>query len=229
MRDKGRLLDHPEYVLALEVPKGLPSFMTVPLKVEVFHISPAFLEALKVAATPVIKTERHTNGPIWVSTNDAITALIWRSIMVATYSKTEYMDEPMSCCALTFATNDLPISSILTPESLPVMALMVRQSMMKVTAPYIESVVAMMRKVPDFRRFVPRSFVDLLGRDTVMTSWAAFPLYEYDWGPALGGKCERVRAPKLAMFNGLQTVLPALPDHLGGSDGWFRTACDGET
>jgi len=95
-------------------------------------------------------------------------------------------------------------------------ALMVRQSIMKVTAPYIDSVVAMMRKVPDFRRFVHRSFVDLLGRDTVMTSWAAFPLYEYDWGPALGGRCERVRAPKLGMFNGLQTVLPALPDRLGG-------------
>jgi hypothetical protein len=130
------------------------------------------------------------------------------------------MDPPLPAdyfgCALTFATNDLPISSILTPESLPVMALMVCQSIMKVTAPYIESVVAMMRKVADFGRFVPRSFVDLLGRDTVMTSWAAFPLYEYDWGPALGVKCERVRAPKLAMFNGLQTVLPALPDRLGG-------------
>jgi len=63
IRDKGRLLDYPEYVLALEVPKGLLSFMTVSLKVEVFHISPASLEALKVAATPVVKTERHTNEP----------------------------------------------------------------------------------------------------------------------------------------------------------------------
>ena len=33
MRDKGWLLDHAEYVLALEVPNGSPPFMTVPLKV----------------------------------------------------------------------------------------------------------------------------------------------------------------------------------------------------
>jgi len=86
MRDKSRLSDHPEYFLALEVHKGPPPFMTIPLKVEVFHISSDSLEALEVAATTVIKAERHTNEPIWFSTNDAITALIWRSIMVARLS-----------------------------------------------------------------------------------------------------------------------------------------------
>ena len=96
------------------------------------------------------------------------------------------------------------------------MALMIRQSIMKVTAPYIESVIATMHNVPDYRRFIPTSFLDLLGRDTVQTSWSAFPLYAYDWGQALGGKCERVRAPKLGMFNGLQTILPALPESQGG-------------
>ena len=229
--------DHPEYIILPEVPTGLPSFMTMPLKVDVFHISPASVKALKVAVTPIIKTSADTKEPMWVSTNDAITALIWRSLIVATYSGTDYNDEPMSCCqvavnarpkmspplpanhfgcALTFGTSDLPISSILTAESLPVMALMVRQSIMKVNSTYIESLIAMMRRTPDYRRLLFRSGGELLGRDTVMTSWAAFPLYEYDWGPVLGGKCERVRAPKLGMFNGLQTILPALPERLGG-------------
>lgn len=234
---KGLLADHPEYVLFPEVPTGPPPFATIPLKVEVFHISPVSLKALKAAATPVVRTENHAKEPMWVSTNDAASALIWRTLVVATYEGTDYKDEPLSCCqvavnsrpkmnpplpadyfgcALTFGTSYLPISSVLVPGSLSTMALMIRQSIMKVTAPYIESVIATVRNVPDYRRFVPSSFVDLLGRDTVQTSWSAFPLYEYNWGPALGGKCERVRAPKLGMFNGLQTVLPALPESQGG-------------
>lgn len=234
---KGLLSDHPEYVFLPDVPTGPPPFATIPLKVEVFHISPASLKALKAAATPVVEMESHGKEALWVSTNDAASALIWRSLMVVTYEGTDYKDEPLSCCqvavngrpkmspplpadyfgcALTFGTNYLPISSILVPGSLSTMALMIRQSIMKVTASYIDSVVATIHNVPDYRRFIPRSFVDLLGRDTVQTSWSAFPLYDYDWGPALGGKCERVRAPKLGMFNGLQTVLPALPESQGG-------------
>lgn len=233
----GLLSDHPEYSFTPEVPTGPPPFATIPLKVEVFHISSASLKALKTAATPVVETVNHAKEPMWVSTNDAASALIWRSLIVATYEGTDYEDEPLSCCqvavngrpkvnpplpadyfgcALAFGTSYLPISSILVPGSLSTMALMIRQSIMKVTAPYIESLIATMRNVPDYRRFIPRSFVDLLGRDTVQTSWSAFPLYEYNWGPALGGKCERVRAPKLGMFNGLQTVLPALPESQGG-------------
>ena len=234
---KGLLSDHPEYTFLPEVPTGPPPFATIPLQVEVFHISPASIKALKAAATPIVETETHAKEPLWVSTNDAVSALIWRSLIVVTYEGTEYKDEPLSCCqvavngrlkmepplppdyfgcALMFGTNYLPISSVLVPGSLPTMALMIRQSIMKVTAPYIESVIATIRNVPDYRRFIPTSFVDLLGRDTVQTSWSAFPLYAYDWGQALGGKCERVRAPKLGMFNGLQTILPALPESQGG-------------
>ena len=233
----GLVSEHPEYTLLPGVPTGPPPFATIPLKVEVFHIPPASIKALKAAATPVVETETHAKEPLWVSTNDAVSALIWRSIIVAIYEGNEYKDEPLSCCqvavngrpkvepplppdyfgcALMFGTNYLPISSILVPGSLSTMALMIRQSIMKVTAPYIESVIAMMHNIPDYRRFMPTSFVDILGRHTVQTSWSAFPLYEYDWGQALGGQCERVRAPKLGMFNGLQTVLPALPESQGG-------------
>ena len=49
-----------------------------------------------------------------------------------------------------------------------------------------------------------------------MTSWAVFPLHYHKWGPAPEGKCERVRAPRLGMFNGLQTILPALRERLEG-------------
>ena len=234
---KGLVSDHPEYTTFHEVPGGAPLFMTIPLKVDVFHISPASLKALKAAATPIVKTESLTKEPMWVSTNDAVSALMWRSVIAANYEGTEYSDEPPSCCqvavnarpkmdpplpddyfgcALVFGTSFLPVSSILVPGSLSTMALMIRQSIMKVTASYIESVIAVMHNVPDYRRFLPSSFLDVLGHSTVQTSWSAFPLYAYDWGKALGGKCERVRAPKLGMFNGLQTILPALPESQGG-------------
>ena len=71
--------------------------------------------------------------------------------------------------------------------------------------------------VPGYQRLIPHSMcADLLGRSTIITSWACFPLYEYEWGSAFGGKCERVRAPRGGMFSGLQTVLPMPPERLGG-------------
>ena len=234
---QGLLSDHPEYLLAPEVPNGLPAVMMVPLKVEIFRISPTALKALKIVATPIIKTESNSKEPVWVSTNDAVGALIWRSIMIATYSDSAIKDGVIShCltavnarpkmnpplpadyfgCGLTLGTGELPVTSIQAADSLPAMAFLIRQSIQKVTAPYLESCVAMMRKIPDFRRLGPRRFSQFLNSATVTTSWAAFPFYDYDWGPIFGGKCQRVRAPKMGMFNGLQTILPALPESLGG-------------
>ena len=234
---QGLPLDHPEYVLASKVPTGPPSVMMIPLKLEIFRISPAALKALKVAATPVVETETDSKEPVWVSTNDAVGALIWRSIMIATYSGTDNedkvissyltavnarpkMDPPLPAdyfgCALTFGTSELPITSIQAADSLPTMALLIRQSIQKITFPYLRSVIALMRNIPDFRRFGPTAFPQILSSAAITTSWSAFPLYEYDWGPLFGGKCERVRGPKMGMFNGLQTILPALSDRLGG-------------
>lgn len=59
----------------------------------------------------------------------------------------------------------------------------------------------------------------ILSDDTVASNvynWAAPQLYDYDWCPAMGRMCERVTAAKSGMLNGLQTMLPMLPERLGG-------------
>lgn len=41
-------------------------------------------------------------------------------------------------------------------------------------------------------------------------------MYNFDWGTALGGKCERVRTVASGMFNGMPVVLPELTKEMGG-------------
>ena len=64
----------------------------------------------------------------------------------------------------------------------------------------------------DVDRLVPTAFLDIPGFNCVQTSWVGFELYRLDWGPLLGGKIEAVRAPHVGVINGLQVILPPLPD-----------------
>jgi len=59
-------------------------------------MTPSALKALRAAALPT------KDGKIWVSTNDAVAALIWRSLIAATYAGIEESDSDTlhsnSCC-----------------------------------------------------------------------------------------------------------------------------------
>lgn len=62
---------------------------------------------------------------------------------------------------------------------------------------------------------LPFAFTDLLKTCMMLTNWAGFPMYDFDWGDALGGKCERVRTASSGMFDGLQVLLPGLTEEMG--------------
>ena len=63
---------------------------------------------------------------------------------------------------------------------------------------------------------MPFAFTDLLQTCMTLTNWAGFAMYDFDWGKALGGRCERVRTAKSGMFDGLQVLLPGLSEEMGG-------------
>lgn len=233
--ERGSVEDHPEFLLLPEAPTALPPGLTQTLKTQIFHISPASISALKDLANP-----RHSLSPqkeySWISTNTAISALLWRSVMFATYGHerpiTESvsmfslplnartrMDPPLSpdllASAWCFQDSRLPVNALLE-ANLADIALIVRRGTDRVDASYIDSLINMIDSVPNPSLLTPLVFTDVLKTCSISTSWAGFAMYDFDWGNALGGTCERVRTVASGMFNGMQVVLPELTKEMGG-------------
>lgn len=146
----GTIDSHPEFLLLPETPTSLPSGLTLTLKTQIFYLSPTSISALKELASPK-NSAKTQSGHTWISTNTAISALVWKSVMAATYA------------------HQLPVA-----------------------------------------------FTDVLKTCSMMTSWAGLQMYDFNWGAALGGTCERVRTVASGMFNGLHVVLPELRKDMGG-------------
>ncbi|CAF9931337.1 MAG: hypothetical protein ALECFALPRED_004981 [Alectoria fallacina] len=230
----GRLEDHPEFLLLPEVPTALPPGLTRTLRTQIFHFSPDSISALKEVTSPSNSSSPQTVYS-WISTNTAISALVWRSIMAATYAHEnpiadsvsifssplnarKRMDPPLAPDLLAsvwgFQDSRLPINSLLE-ASLADVALVIRKGTDQVDASYLDSLISMIDSVPNPSLLLPLVFTDVLKTCSILTSWAGFSMYDFDWGEALGGKCERVRTVSSGMFNGMQVILPQLPEGMG--------------
>ncbi|KAF5614732.1 enoyl hydratase isomerase family [Fusarium sp. NRRL 52700] len=83
--NKEMCFDHPGYIKLESRPSGVPPLMTKDnYHGHVWYLSPEKLIALKEEASPKnAKIFKHETLPSYISTNDALTALIWRSTMAA--------------------------------------------------------------------------------------------------------------------------------------------------
>lgn len=93
---------------------------------------------------------------------------------------------------------------------------MIRDGVEKIDACHINSLISMIDGVSTPSLLFPVAFLDLLRTSMMITNWSKFPMYDFDWGVGLGGRCERVRTAERGMFDGLQVVLPALREEMGG-------------
>ena len=227
--------DHPEFMLLPETATTLPPALTQTIMTQIFHISSTSISALKEVADP-----RHSSSPqseySWVSTNIAVSALVWRSIMVATYAHEHPVTDSVSsfcspvdarrrvdprlandllASAWCFQDSRLPIKTLIE-ANLADVALVVRKATDKIDASYIDSLIGLIDGVPNPSLLMPLAFTDVLKTCSLLTSWAGFDMYGFDWGSALGGKCERVRTVASGMFNGMTVVLPELTREMGG-------------
>ena len=232
---RGSPEDHPEFLLLPEAPTALPPVMALTLKTQIFKISPPSISALKDLASPTncLSPQKEYS---WISTHTAVSALIWRSIMAATYAHEhpitdslsifalplnarKRMDPPLPpdllACAWCFQESRLPTNTLLE-ANLADIAIAVRKGNDGVDASYMDSLIDMIDGVPDLALLIPTSFPGILRTSVLLTSWAKFAMYDFDWGTALGGKCKRVRTAASGMFNGMQVVLPKLPEEMGG-------------
>jgi hypothetical protein len=231
-RNPGSLENHPEYTLLPFTPQGAPPKMLSPdHRGQVFYFSPAALAALKAEASPANATE--PSDQTWISTNDALSALLWRTVMAVQSPLDSLEGDPVSVfniavdgrlrtdppvhlhtlgCFLEYVAVSAPIRKMLGSASLADLAILIRKALRRVDGQFTDDVMALVEKLEDVDRLVPTAFLDVPGFNCVQTSWANFELYGLDWGSLLGGKIEAVRAPHVGVINGLQVVLPVLPD-----------------
>lgn len=79
-RNAGKIEDHPEWTILPFTPTSPPPKLISPNhRGQIFYFSEASLESLKAEASPANATGSHDQQ--WVSTNDALSALLWRTVM----------------------------------------------------------------------------------------------------------------------------------------------------
>lgn len=230
-RHAGKPEDHPEILVLPFTPEGAPPKMISREHVgQVFRLTAEQLAKLKADAAPANASE--SSDQTWVSTNDALSALMWRSVMNAQFSLDTLEGDPTSVFNIAVdgrpRTNPpvhprtlgnwlgwvmpaMPIRKMLERESVADPALVIRKAVAKLDEEYVDSLSTLFENVEDVNRVVATAFVDVPGANCVQTSWINLGVYGLEWGQKLGGKIKAVRSPDVGVINGGSLVLPALP------------------
>ncbi|KAF4980834.1 hypothetical protein FZEAL_3250 [Fusarium zealandicum] len=232
----GKSEDHAEYMELPFTPEGAPPKLASPIHHgHVFYFSPEKIQALKVAASPCnAKLFSSSEAyPTYISTNDALTALIWRCTMSAQHKNSEGEAKPSGPSMLGvaldarrragqsihkhtlgnilgFAPAIMDIDSILEEDdvSLADLALCVRGAVNKSQDIYLDNLTALVERLDNVSRLVPTMFLDMPGNHALLSSWREFPFYDLQWGPALGGQIKAVRPPAVGITHSMHLVLP---------------------
>lgn len=231
-RNPGRAEDHPEVLVLPFTPEGFPPKMISRDHVgQVFRLTAQQLEALKAEASPKNATE--PTDQTYVSTNDAMSALMWQSVMRAQFPELKEDENPTSIFNIAvdarsrtdppvhprtfgnwlgWVAPQFPLRKMLTTASLADVAIAIRKAVLRLNTQYVDDLSALFESVEDANRVVATAFLDVPGYNCVQTSWINMAMYSLDWGKALGGTVQAVRSPEVGIINGGSLVLPKLPD-----------------
>lgn len=240
-QNAGNFEDHPEYTILPFVPTGAPPKMLSPShRAEVFYFSPAALAQLKKDAAPALATSKSSDEEVsWISTNDALSALLWHTVMEVQNPLDTLEGDPLSVfniaidgraraspphppdmlgCFLEYVAVSMPIRTMLSSKNLSEIAIAIRRAVngMEKGNNWTDDVIALFEKVPDVNQIVPTAFLDVPGNNCIQTTWAGLEMYKLRWGPMFGDVVDAIRSPSSGVINGLQTVLPTLPLERGG-------------
>ena len=185
-----------------------------------FRFSRAKLDELKAKALASIT---NANPSLRPSTNDVLTAFVWKAISTARLARLSYkdrtilsracnarraLDPPLSpaymghCVACTY--NLMPIKQ-LTESSLGDLALSLRQSLNAVDDSLIRSLVTLISRTSDKASISYSAKLDL-GRDLMVSSWAEQKTASLDYG--LLGTPDFVRRHRFAPMEGVMYLMP---------------------
>lgn len=227
----GKAEDHPEYALFNEPPAPPPAMLKTTFRTEVYYISKEKLRQLKADASA-----RLPEGA-WISTHDAVCALIWRCALAAQVDmKTvgEHTKSLNTICVdgrlrskpnlsedhigmpMVYATPSIDLRESLASDDFSHIALAIRRAVASTDANYINSLVNWFNTIPSYDCLGPVSFGGLMNTSVMMTSWFKIPFYSINWGSVFSSNCESTRTVFEGFFNGSQVVLPELPEERGG-------------
>ncbi|GIK00978.1 hypothetical protein Aspvir_005008 [Aspergillus viridinutans] len=209
-RNAGNIKDHPEWAILPFTPTSPPPKMMSPnLRGQIFYFSKDSLEGLKEEASPANATESHDQQ--WISTNDALSALLWRTVMAVQNPLETLEGDPTSVFNIAIDVS-APVRKILSTFKIADLALMIRKAILKTDEEWTDDTIALEEQLEDVDRLVATAFLDVPGFNCLQSSWVNFDLYGLEWGPVLGDRVEAIRTPHVGVVNGLQVMLPRLPD-----------------
>lgn len=186
----------------------------------VFFFSAQKLKELKDLASAKLE------GSDWISTSDALSALLWRSITVARNADfgkaatddTRALNIPLDGRRLMredlspymgnmvlFNNATAPLQSLLSsPPQLSEISVIIRQSISRLDEHYIKRAISAISSVPDVSKVMMSG--GTFGESALtISSWGNLHM---DWGHVIGGPSECVRVPKIP-FSGVCVVLRA--------------------
>ena len=186
-----------------------------------FNIPAARLKELKTEGS-----QNPTPDVPWVTTNDVVTAFLWRAILRArselidiekdtlllrAVSGRRALDPPMpayvgnvvTCSAIKFA-----VRKLINEASLSQIAQAIRKSTNSIDDHHVRSFAALIQGEPDKDKIT--FAMDAVDRDFLVSSWQAVPAYD-DFGTLLG-RPEFVRRPTGAPWPGMCYIMPMKPD-----------------
>ena len=203
------------------------------------YVSCDSLRALKEAASP---SSPHDGADkiTYISSHDAVAALMWRGIMLArakagiiSNDALIHFSQAVDCrdhlglpqpyygnafygilvslpLATLAATSDNP--SALQIPGLQAAARAIRGEVNSVTAEKVRDLLGYVERMELDHPLHLRVVEDQLFGSMFMASYFGFEMHEMDFGEALGGRIKAFRVPALGLAPGLPIVLPRLPD-----------------
>ncbi|KAJ4147499.1 hypothetical protein LMH87_002012 [Akanthomyces muscarius] len=194
----------------------------------VYRIDPDALVALKNAATctPASAASR-------LSTNDAISAFIWRSVLLARHraglvsaNELSHIAQPIDYRAkvgldgayhgnvMYMTQGSLPFSELSHPRTgIVTAAQAIRAQVQSASADKFRDMLAHAEYVENRADWRLRIVDDILTSGLIVTSHFRFPLYDIDFGPAVeGGRAKAFRFPARESMIGTAVIFPRLPD-----------------
>ncbi|KAI5235771.1 hypothetical protein E4T43_09040 [Aureobasidium subglaciale] len=218
----GRPEHHPEFTVATFNLSWPETAFRDTHRQRVYRLSPEALAELKNDCTEP--------GDSWISTNDAATALIWRSVIRAQADFDTLPEDAMSHhivvvdlrlrsepplskhypgCPMNYARPGMNLRDLRNSTNLAPLARAIRNQVDERTPAYTKSLITLFNYIPGYGHLAWTSFPSLLTTDCMTSTWYKLDILDLDFGPAIG-KIERVRYPTGGLFNGLSMIYPQI-------------------
>lgn len=237
--------EHPEFVHLPFTPDAMPDgLVKVPHHAHTFRFTPESLKALKAECSPAniqfLKTQLPADQiPAYISTNDALTALLWRTVQRAENPDPSALPDKPTIIQLAldirrrahhpvhphtlgniigWAMATVPLSALHSASTtLADLACLIRISVARCANDYYDELAHYVENIDDVNRLAGTAFLDVPKSNVLQSNWSQFDYYGIEWGEAFGGKTKALRFAAGGVCAGFQGIIPCSPDAPEGS------------